>query len=332
MADNKSNTNSSDEIDLGQMFQLIGKGFDWIFYGLLRLFLFLKKNLIKLLGLAIIGAALGYGLNQIISKKLKTEVIVKPNLESKNYLYDVVDEIQANILAENTEFFSSIGFNISNFKGLEISIAPVDEKSKNKEEDIRYLELLQNFENTDAISDILRAELQNNTSYNHRITFFYKDTETGKEFAEKVLDYINTNDYFEGLIGAYRENARNRIDENKGLLTQIDEIINNYSKKMVQEDVLMGTEKIVLDNQERINITGLFSLKNELIRDIESKKIELQERTDAIKVISFGKPQEVVRSFFGKKIVLLPAILIGMFLMFSIVRYLNRKAIEMEIS
>ncbi len=59
--------------------------------------------------LAILGALTGFGLNQIISKKMKTEVIVSPNLESKNYLYDVVAELQANIKAEDTLFFTEFG-------------------------------------------------------------------------------------------------------------------------------------------------------------------------------------------------------------------------------
>jgi len=190
MAENQP-SNTSDEIDLGQLFQMIGKGFNRIFIAFLRLFLYLKKNALILLGLAIVGGAIGYGLNQIISKKLKTEVIVKPQMESKNYLYDVINGIQANIKTKNTTFFKSIGINISNFSGLEVSITPVDDNKISTEDEMKYLELLQSFENTDAIGDIVRAELENKSSFNHRITFFYKNHEEGQEFARKVMEYIN---------------------------------------------------------------------------------------------------------------------------------------------
>jgi hypothetical protein len=107
MADNQFNkaNNSSDEIDLGQLFNLINKGFNNLFKRFLRLFLYLKRNALLLLGLVVIGVAIGYLLNQVVSKKLKTEVIVRPQFESKNYLYDVVNEIQANIKAKDTAFF-----------------------------------------------------------------------------------------------------------------------------------------------------------------------------------------------------------------------------------
>ena len=46
MSDNPSkNRKQSDEIDLGQLFQLIGSGFNQLFRGLLHIYLFLKRNI-----------------------------------------------------------------------------------------------------------------------------------------------------------------------------------------------------------------------------------------------------------------------------------------------
>ena len=327
MADNStpSTQNNSDEIDLGQLFKLIGRGFNAIFQFFLRLFLYLKKNLIILIGLIILGFALGYALSKIVSKKLKTEVIVKPQFESKNYLYDAIDEIQANIEANDTLFFKSIGITNIDFNGLEVVINRVVEEGTT-ETDSKYLELLQSFENTEAISDIVRAELQNKSSFNHRITFFYKNQKLGQDFAKKVLEHLNSNTYFSELQNIYKENARDRIDRNKQLLNQVDLIITNYSKKMGNQDSTLGNDRIVLDNQETVNITGLFSLKNELIRDIENKKLDLLKNDQAIQIINFGKPQQVQRSFFGKKIILVPLLFLGLFFLISFLIYLNKKA------
>ena len=82
MAENQSmkNKNSSDEIDLGQLFQLIGKGLDSLFKFILRVFVYLKRNIFILIGLLVVGLAVGYGLNQVVSKRQKTDIIVKPRL------------------------------------------------------------------------------------------------------------------------------------------------------------------------------------------------------------------------------------------------------------
>tara|TARA_R110002126_G_scaffold54863_2_gene148122 strand:- start:52 stop:1044 length:993 start_codon:yes stop_codon:yes gene_type:complete len=330
MAQNQSpNTqNSSDEIDLGQLFKLIGRGFNAIFLFFLRVFLYLKKNFFILVGLVILGFGVGYVLSKIITKRFKTEVIVKPQFESKNYLYNAIDEIQANIEAKDTLFFKSIGINDIDFKGLEILVNRVEEEGTN-ESDAKYFELLQSFENTEAIADIVRAELQNKSSFNHRITFFFKNQKFGQEFAEKVMEYLNTNEYFSEMLGIYVANATDRIERNKQLLNQVDLIITNYSNKMGSQDNKSEYDRIILDNQETVNITGLFSLKNDLIRDIEIKNLELLKNKKAIQIINFGKPQQVQKSFFGKKIFLVPSILLGMFFTFSLLRYLNKKSQEL---
>ncbi|TDS18638.1 hypothetical protein DFQ03_0346 [Maribacter caenipelagi] len=327
MASNQtpSTQTNSDEIDLGQLFQLIGRGFNAIFRWILRVFLYLKKNMLLLIGLVVVGLAIGYGLNKIISKKYKTEVIVKPQIESKNYLYDVVNELKSNIGSRDTMFFKSIGIENIDFNGLNIEISRVAEVG-NSESDLKYLELLQSFENTDAIADIVRAELQNKSSFNHRITFYYKDTAFGKQFAEQVLNYINTNAYFNGLLEVYKSNAAARIKEDEKLLVQVDQIITNYTKGLANNGSSSSNDKIVLDNQEQVNIADIFEYKTGLIRDIETKKLELEERKEPVSIINLGQPQVEQKSFFGKSIVLIPLIFVSVFFILSAVVYLNRKA------
>lgn len=326
MAESKlpNKANSSNEIDLGQLFNMVQMGFKNVFSLFLDVYAYLRKHIYILIALAVVGLVVGYGLNQIITKKLKTEVIVKPNLESKNYLYDVVNEIQANIEAEDSIFFGKLGIDVKSLKRFDVLIEPVRVKTKNLDDEMKYLELLQNFENTGIIADIVREEVLDKSSLNHRITFFYKDKELGQKNSKILVEYINSNAYYNALVEVQRANAKNRIEENRILQKQVDGIIDNYSKKMAQDNSSTSNETIVLDNQERVNITGLFELKNELIRDIESKNVELKKNTEAIKVINFGSPQQVQKSFFGKNLVLIPIILIGFFFLFTAIKYLNR--------
>lgn len=322
------NQNATDEIDLGQLFRMIRRGLDKVFVGFLRLFLYLKKNLLILIGLAALGVAVGFGLNQIVTKAMKTEVIVKPNLESKNYLYSVIDEIQANIKAKDTTFFRPLGISLERLKGFKIEIEPVEgqQGGKNLEDQMKYLETLQNFENTAIISDVVRNEILNNSALNHRISFFYKDAVYGQECAKKLMDYINSNPYFEELIDIYQENAKERIKKNEAVIRQLDDLISNYSEKLGERESSIGDGRLVLENEESLDMRGLFELKNSLIRDIERKKLEMKEQTSTVSIISFGRPQQVQKAFFGKNIVLLPLVLIGIFFLWSIIGYLNDKS------
>ncbi|MEZ2413733.1 hypothetical protein ACA086_02140 [Muriicola sp. E247] len=325
------NNQSNDEIDLGQLFALIGKGFNRIFRGLLSVFLYFKKNLVILIVLAIVGLLLGLGLRMIVGEEKKLDVIVTPNLDTKNYLYNVIEELQADVKAKDTAFFNSLGMDIEKMKDFEIEISPLkNKKTSSNEEEMQFLELLKDFENTGAITGILRAELQDKTTRDERITFFFKEDEIGEEYARKIIDYINSNPYYNELLKVYNENAQNRIGLNDSLIRQVDVLINNYTNKMLKEQAT--TEgRFVLENQEPLNIPSLFSLKNNLIQDIESKRLELEQRQDAITVVNFGKPHKVQKPFFQKNITLIPLVLIGVFFLFSFLRYLNRKANEMQI-
>jgi hypothetical protein len=325
-----NNTPSNDEIDMGQLFQMIGNGFNKIFRGLLSVFLYFKKNAIILVVLAILGALTGFGINQIVSKRYKTEVIVKPNLESKNYLYDVVSELQANIETEDTLFFLDLGIPVETLKSFEIAVEPVSGGNrKDLETEMKYLELLQKFENSGAISDIVRAEILDKSSLDQRITFYYKDVSLGDKYAKIFMDYINSNTYYKNIVQTYTENAQGRIRQNDSLVRQIDNLIANYSKKMLQTDP--ATEgRIVLDNEQQLNIPQLFNLKNELIKDIESKRLELERRKEALTVINFGKPQKIIKPLYKKNIVLFPLLFMGAFFIISFLKYINLKASHLE--
>lgn len=329
MADQPVNQNTSDEIDLRQLFQMIRRGFNRLGILFLRLFLYLKKNAIILISLVIGGALLGYGLKLITTDKMQIDVIVRPNLESKDYLYNVVGEIEASLRTENESFFKEMGIQMDDLKAFEISIEPVkDDSKKTTDKELEYLEILQKFENTALISDILRAEVLKNTEINHRITFTYKSA-VGKEIAEKLIDYINSNDYFEELISVKTMNSTERIEKNGALIAQIDTLIESYSNNMNKgESSEIG--KIVLDNGEKLDVRALLDLKNSLIRDIEIKRMELKEQVAPISIINFGKPHQVTKAFFGKKIILIPIILLSLFFLLSILRYLNKKASEIE--
>ena len=143
-----------------------------------------------------------------------------------------------------------------------------------------------------------------------------------------MIDYINSNNYFRELLAVHTENSVARIKQNEGLISQIDTIIQGYSKNLGKSENIYDTGKLVLQNEENLNVTGLLGLKSRLIEDIENRRMELKELTSPIGIINFGKPHQVSKAFFGKKTILLPIIFIATFFIVSIIRYLNKKAAE----
>ncbi len=321
----------SEEIDLGQLFKMIGRGFERLGRAFLRLFLYIKSKFVILAVLVVVGLVLGFVLNQFVPKKMKTEVIVKPNMESKNYLYDVVEEIRANMKARDTAFFKKIGIDVVGIEGFEVTIETVEDKNggKNLDNELKYLELLQKFQNDDLVADVVRSEIMNKSSLVHRITFFYKNASRGNDIARKLMEYINSNDYYTELMKISRENATERIEQNNNLVLQIDKLVANYSEKLASRDE-SAQGRILVGPEEQLDIPGLLTLKNALIRDIESKKLEMQGQPEAIRIINFGRTQVVQKQFLNKSLLMVPILFVLAFFLVSFLVFLNRKAIELR--
>lgn len=336
MADQEQpmNSNTSDEIDLGQLLQLVKRGFHNLGNFILRIFIYLKRNSLKLIGLGAIGIAISYGLSQIISKKLKTDVIVHPNFESKNYLYDAVNEVSANIKARNTGFFEGMNIAIEDLKGFEISVEAIEDEEIKTDDSVlnemKYLEILENFKDESFVIDILRSELSEKSVIDHKITFGYRDGQTGPAIVEKLMKYLNTNEYFSEIKKVYNENATSRIAKNDQLINQIDELVENYSKALLAEKQKSGSGVVYMEKENTLNVPSLLTMKNELLKEIEVKKLEVAQQTEILTVLNFGKTQEIKKSFFNQTYFLIPTLLLLAFFMLSFFQYLNRKAKEIE--
>ena len=327
-----SKNQAADEIDLGQLLQLLKRGFHNLGNVFLRIFLFFKKYAFILLGLIILGVVVSLGLNQLISKKLKTEVIVKPNFESKDYLYDVVDELTANIKAENENFFKSIGIELADLKEFDIEIEPIAEDEKEDSEivtnQMRYLEALSNFKDQTYVADIIKSELSEKSVIDHKISFIYVNELTGPGITQKLLKLINSNEYLEGLRIISEKNATTRIENNTKLVSQIDELVANYSKSLTAANSGPGTGTLYFEKENALNVPSLLSLKNTLMKEIEEKNLELKQQSNIISIINFGHTQVVKKPFFSNRMFSIPMVLVLGFLLFIFIRYVDRKASE----
>lgn len=335
MADNlPTNTNnSSDEIDLGQLFAMIKSGLRNIFIGFLRIFLYFKKNIITLAILALVGVGIGFGLSQISEVTKKTEVIVKPNFESKDYLYGIVSELQSKIKGKDNDFYSSIGVDLKKTKDLRIDIQHV-QGSKTKvdlEKSLKYLDYLGNLKDDNSIKEVIKNEVLASSYVNHKISFYYKDEELGQDAAKKIMVFINNNEYFKELKEIYLYNSELRIEENEELIKQIDVLITNYSKALGNNSsaIKKGEGMPFLGGEEGLNIPQLLNLKNTFIESTASNKLLKREYKETIKILSFGGPQLVKKEFFKEKLTLIPFLFIGLFFVWSLIKYLNKRTKEL---
>lgn len=327
--------NTSDEIDLGVLFSKIRNGINRLlkslFHGILALYLYFKKNLFWFVGLVVFGFFAGIGVNKFTGEKHELNVIVAPNLDSKNYLFSMVADIEANIKARDTLFFKNLGMDIKRMRGFEVSINSL--KASNGEalrQEIEFINLLKQFPDLEIPTEVVKEIIDQQMSNDYTIRFYFKDTAIGAQYAKKLLDYINDNPFYTKMDQVYVNNAKMRIEQNQNLILQVDSLIGNYTKKMLQEQPA-ASGSLLLENQEPLNIPSLFSLKNELIRDTEAKTIELERREGVFTILSFGQPRKADLIVFQNAPIAIPIGLLAVFLAIGIIRFLDLKAKEVYI-
>ncbi len=322
----------ADEVDLGQILTLILSFFHGIGTYLLRGYSFFYRNIRILIALITLGVAIGVGLRFLLGLQYEQEVIVRPNLDSEAYLTDKVTEINQNLKTKDSIFLSSLG--ISSQKLLVISVESesigVKPTKAELEEDLKFMNMLERFKDEQFILDLVKAEISKKSSLHHRLHFRLKSSdEAAGDQVRRILEYINANDYYRELVVAFNENARSRIATNEKLIEQIDELIAGYTDK-ISRDKQVDTGRFVLEQEEQLDITGLLRLKNDLIGNTENKRIELERRDAPITVIHPGRIRKLEKPIYFTNYFLAPIILVGLFLVFHLLKGLNRQVVRLE--
>lgn len=307
------------EIDLSQVSKRIGKAFEnfstWIFRGIL----FIKRNLIILVVLFIIGAGLGYYFDKT-TKVYDHQIIVSPNLGSTEYLYSKVNLVDAKIKERDTVFLKKIG--IKNVKKLSsIKIKPIVDVYKfidNKPENFELIKLMA--EDGD-INKIVVDEVTSK-NYPYHVISFSTDASTDEaSTVNPLMDYFNDSDHFKQVRAIYAKNLEKRIVSNDSIIRQINGILNEFS--VSSSSVGSKSDKLVYYN-ENTQLNDVIKTKTELVQDMANVQLELVNVGTIIKKTSSVLNVKNTESLNGKMKILIPFVFIGLFIIFGFIRAFYR--------
>ncbi len=251
-------TNSQDqEIDLGQ----IGKGIKNFFNGMVNSFFdflfFIKKKIIIISILIIVGILLAFSLD---SKVYKHEISVIPNFGSNEYLYKKIEQVDTKLREKDILFFNELGIkSYEDILSIEIEAYPgVYDFIKTNSEEKTNFELLKLMAEDGNIDKILKDEMTSKNYYHHKITIETKGMFKKEELITPLLNYLNTNSYFENLQKISYNNLKEKIIFNDSLSKQIDKLI-----ILMSSNSGSGTISI----SEKNSIPELIEKKDKLIKE-----------------------------------------------------------------
>jgi len=273
-------TNSQDqEIDLGQ----IGIGIKNFFNNCLNTFFdfifFIKKKIIIIAGLFVVGVVLGYFLDE--NGSYNQDILGIPNFESNEYLYKKVAFLNSRIIEKDTSFFKSIGILNSKHIG-KIEIKAVNgvfkfiNQGTGNQQNFELIKLMAEEGN---IEEIIKSDATSKNYYVHNITFKTSKKITQKEVVDPILSYLQDNDFYKIQQKIQQKNITDKLNFNDSLMVQIDKLLLNlssnkggnisFSEEKGISELINKKDKLILENQM------LFLKQHEFEEIIKTQNISL---------------------------------------------------------
>ena len=312
--------NDSQEIDLSKISKKIGDFFEGIATKLFRGFLYLRRNIIWVGILFVLGASLGYYLDKT-TKVYDHEIIVSPNFGSIDYLYAKVELISSKINDGDTLFLKEV-VGIQQPKKLKkIEISPITDVYKF----INYSD--KNFEFVKVLAedgDIKKIVNENLTSknYPYHLISYTTDKETSNEkTVQPLLKYLNNSEYYTLIQKEYLNNVKVKIIENDSIISQINGLLNAFSSNA---NGSQKSDKLIYYN-ENSQLNEVIKTKDLLVKEQGEHRIELVNYDKIVKDQSVTLNIKNNKAVNGKMKFVLPLVFIGLFILIGYFKFYYRR-------
>ncbi|SDQ14328.1 hypothetical protein [Flagellimonas zhangzhouensis] len=281
MADQPVNQNNSDEIDLGQLFQMIGNAFQkffnfiasifkGIFHVFMLLLLFIQKNIVIIAAAVIIGGVGGFVLDKLTPTKYVSKMVVEPNFNSVQQLYNNISFY--NDLAEAQDSVAlATALNITEREAATIKEIFTDSYSDENQKIKLFDEFIRELDTTTIKTIDFQNYLENFNSMDarfHQISVISTNNRVAKKTQPSIINSISVNEYFK---------LQKRInDENLSMQDTI------YRKQMVEIDSLQSLYRTVLVKEADKPMQGT-SINLAESGESQSRELALIQEKDVLK-------------------------------------------------
>lgn len=319
----------SEEVDLGQLFKLIGKAFDRffrfiasIFIGIFRFIilflLFLQKHFIKFAIVGVVGLAIGIYLDLNKKTTYISSMVVEPNFNSVQQLYNNVDFYNELASAQDSTALAE-AFNISKNEAASIKGFKVESYSDENQKVQLFDKFVRSLDTTTQKTINMKAYLENFNSLDarfHTVSVIATNNNIAKKIQPSIISSISRNDYFSLQKNISDINIELQDSIYKKQINEIDSLQLLYKRVMLKEadrsidgtNINLG-ENGTKDNKELSLINKMDELKSSLVRLNE----ERANKSSILNVISdFPRKGVKVKGILKSYKFLIPSILLGL--------------------
>ncbi|RMA65994.1 hypothetical protein [Ulvibacter antarcticus] len=219
--------NSPEEVDLGYLFKSIGGFFKKLAKLLFLVIAFFKKYLFLFIGIIVVGVILGYFLDRNSKQVYENRLIVIPNFESVEYLYDKTEELNFKMRSGDSLGLKMVfGDNYKAVKKIEIEpIIDIYSFTTKSRENIDVFRIL--FENQDMKEFV--DDLTTSKQYKYQKLKVFIAGKDSEKLMDSLLSYLNENEHFKQYQDIYIQNTSKRLSETDKMLAQADSVIKSIA-------------------------------------------------------------------------------------------------------
>ena len=300
-----TDNNEQEEVDLGSLFVIIGKGFSnffnfiakifkGVFHSIISVLIFFRKNGIKIVISIIIGALVGAFFEFKKQDIYGSDLLVQPNFNSTKQLYTSINYYGNLVSQKKIEKLKST-FNIDEetAKSLKsFSIKPIF----NDKDIINTYNSFAVSVDTTAINSYSFLDFKNSfTDFDyevHEIKVVSTKNDIFKNLEEVIISSIETNKYFSRIKSLTNENL-NRTDLllRKNLL-QADTLSKVYMQVMIDESKRQtnGTNIDLGGTKKTTKELEIFNTKQKINLALKDVLIEKSKEYEVVNIISNFQP------------------------------------------
>ena len=293
---------ADDEIDLGQLFSLIGKGFSNFFdfighiitsvlHWFLMFLLFMRSHAKKILIGAILGAILGgiyhYGFK---SKVYESSMTVQPNFGSAVQLYKNIDFYESLVKQKDFDRLSE-SLAISTEEAKSITSIEATPYSNENQILLSYKNFIEDLDSSTVklidYKTFAKAQPIESFKY-HIVTVTSKDKYLFNKLETPIINSIIRNTYYDKVKNTSYSNLISRKAALESSMVELDSLRSLYKEVMLAESKKenSGTNIFMSNtgaNNKEVVVFDKYMNMNQLLIDVNKK---LTEENEVINVVS----------------------------------------------
>ncbi len=336
----QQNKQKDEEVDLGNLFKVIGKGFENLFKAIGRFFMgifnililalvFIRNNAIKLGVSILLGAIVGLVLDFTKPKQFSSAMIVEPNFKSAQQLYKNVEFYHELVRQKDSILLAdAMGISVSEATKLKgFYIEPI----KNENEKYEFFDKFIDELDTATVSRIEMVDFKKGfKDYDykyHQIRVKSLSNSIFEKLSEPIINSVESNPYFRNQKKINDQNLLQNENVLLKSLSEVDTLRNIYNEVLITEAKKSetGTNITLAQGAKKTNELELFDESLALNKDLISNNKAKAETTDILNVVSTFSKVGLKESSIFKKYTFLLGLGFGLLmLLFILFRQLNR--------